>query len=52
MLKRVLTAIGLIGAGSLTIILDGDITFFVFTLLIGCIYIFNGDLDNCDEIER
>ena len=51
MQRRWLFGIGLIILGALSIIPDGDWTFFLFSLLLGGIAIFMNDEEDCDDWE-
>lgn len=46
-----LLGIGLIILGALSTLIDGDATFFLFSLLFGGIAIFVNDEEDCDDWE-
>lgn len=46
-----LLGIGLIILGALSTLIDGDATFFLFTLLLGGIAIFVNDEEDCNDWE-
>jgi hypothetical protein len=48
--KRKLSAIALIIAGALSTLIDGDGTFFVFSIIIGIVIFFAKDYDCEDEL--
>ena len=49
--KNRMLGIGLIILGALSIIPDGDWTFFLFSLLLGGVAIFVNDEEDCDDWE-
>lgn len=46
-----LLGIGLVILGALSTLIDGDATFFLFSLLLGGIAIFVSDEEDCDDWE-
>ena len=46
-----LLGIGLVILGALSTLIDGDATFFLFSLLLGGIAIFVNDEEDCDDWE-
>lgn len=49
--KNRMLGIGLIILGALSTLIDGDATFFLFTLIFGGIAIFVNDEEDCDDWE-
>ena len=49
--KNRMLGIGLIILGALSVLVSGDATFFLFTLLLGGISMFVSDEEDCDDWE-